>query len=112
MWLSQHVHGLSQEYLINRFISKLRDLVTYEAMSKRPHSMSEAMRLVKLKEDKITALLKNLKGNFARAINSNPGGTTASQGGTSGIKTTITTNNVMPTSMKKLSYQKRKGTMF
>lgn len=57
MSLSHQVHGLSKEFLVNCFISGLREAVKLELLAKQLRTVLVEMRLTRLKEDKV-ALLK------------------------------------------------------
>lgn len=90
MSLSNHVHCLTQNYKINCFINGLRDVVKYKVMAKSPTTMVEAMRLVKLEEEKSTALKKNSKGNAYKGYASGVGGANSGIGASQKTNTTIT----------------------
>lgn len=59
MRLSHYVHGLSEEFLIECFISGLKDSIKYELMAKQPKDIIEAMRLAQLEEDRIMSTKKS-----------------------------------------------------
>lgn len=64
--LSHQIHGLSEEFLVNYFISGLRNAIRFELIAKRPTLIIEAMRLAKVEEEKAFALKKSWKGMFSR----------------------------------------------
>lgn len=75
MRLSHHVHGLTQTYKMNCFISGLREAVKYEVMAKNSATMVEAMRSAKLEEQKSNAVKRSSKGNVYKGFAGGSGGT-------------------------------------
>lgn len=72
--MSHHVHGLTQTYKVNCFISGLKDALKYEMMAKKPTTMVEVMRLAKLEEQKNVAIKKSTKSNAYKAFVGGAGG--------------------------------------
>lgn len=58
MRLSHLVPGLSKEYLINCFISGLKELNKYEVMVKKHTTMKSAMKMALMDEDKTATINK------------------------------------------------------
>lgn len=79
MHLSHFFHGLSDEFLINCFVSGLRDPMKFKLIAKQLTSMEQAMKWVKREEEKSVATQENVKGTGVQSMpssssNTGPGG--------------------------------------
>lgn len=77
MRLYHHIQDLSEEFLIDCFISGTRGYVTFELMAKQLKNIIEAMRLTQLEEDKNMSIKKSVKFPFNRAQGSTSSTTTS-----------------------------------
>lgn len=66
---SHQVHGLSGEFLTSYFISGLREPVKLRLLFRRPESVIEAMKLIRLEEEKANVIKKAQKLNYNRTNN-------------------------------------------
>lgn len=104
MKLSHQLQELLEEFLVGCFTGGLRDAVKYEIIAKNPSTIENAIRLVRIEEEKISNQRRGFKSPLQKQVYSS--GTLGGGGGGSPLKSPSSTAAPHPPApIKRLTIQ-------